>query len=400
MAPNPNKPYRVCDSCFNKLMKAFESDSSSHTAANRKWNSIHGFNEMADKEDKFDSRSQVQTSRHSSLESLNSMDNKYKKNKKLDFSSSRVSPIPHGGSNRSSLNFSKSFNPVFGTSKKFFSVSVPGSRIVSRATSPTSRRPSPPRSTTPTPTIGGLISPKFVVDDAKMTNGCLSHEVLQLRAQVVNLTRKAQLQEVELERTSNQLKEAIAIAGEETAKCRAAKEVIKSLTAQLKELAERLPGGTTKNSELNSLVSLSSSSGISDMSAVAIEQMSNLIGNHEADSIGSNGLIASSKSSSIGQRSRGVHTEATKNGSKLRDGDANLESEWVEQDEPGVYITLTSLADGIKDLKRVRFSRKRFSEKQAEQWWAENRARVYAQYNVRMVDRLSAASWNGSDGAH
>ncbi|KAG0503127.1 hypothetical protein HPP92_003199 [Vanilla planifolia] len=305
MAPNPNKPYRVCDSCFNKLMKAFESDSSSHTAANRKWNSIHGFNEMADKEDKFDSRSQVQTSRHSSLESLNSMDNKYKKNKKLDFSSSRVSPIPHGGSNRSSLNFSKSFNPVFGTSKKFFSVSVPGSRIVSRATSPTSRRPSPPRSTTPTPTIGGLISPKFVVDDAKMTNGCLSHEVLQLRAQVVNLTRKAQLQEVELERTSKQLKEAIAIAGEETAKCRAAKEVIKSLTAQLKELAERLPGGTTKNSELNSLVSLSSSSGISDISAVAIEQMSNLIGNHEADSIGSNGLIASSKSSSIGQRSRG-----------------------------------------------------------------------------------------------
>ena len=48
-----------------------------------------------------------------------------------------------------------------------------------------------------------------------------------------NLTRKAQLQEVELERTTKQLKEAIAIAGEETAKCKAAKEVIKSLTAQV-----------------------------------------------------------------------------------------------------------------------------------------------------------------------
>ena len=51
--------------------------------------------------------------------------------------------------------------------------------------------------------------------------------------QVENLTRKAQLQEIELERTNKQLKEAIAIAGEESAKCKAAKEVIKSLTAQV-----------------------------------------------------------------------------------------------------------------------------------------------------------------------
>lgn len=54
--------------------------------------------------------------------------------------------------------------------------------------------------------------------------------------QVESLTRKAQLQEVELERTTTQLKEAIAIAGEETAKCKAAKEVIKSLTAQVRKI--------------------------------------------------------------------------------------------------------------------------------------------------------------------
>lgn len=51
-----------------------------------------------------------------------------------------------------------------------------------------------------------------------------------------SLSRKAQLQEAELERTTKQLKEAIAIAGEETAKCKAAKEVIKSLTAQVRKL--------------------------------------------------------------------------------------------------------------------------------------------------------------------
>lgn len=32
-------------------------------------------------------------------------------------------------------------------------------------------------------------------------------------------------------------------------------------------------------------------------------------------------------------------------------------------------------------------SRKRFSEKEAEQWWALNRARVYQQYNIPMVDK-------------
>lgn len=53
-------------------------------------------------------------------------------------------------------------------------------------------------------------------------------------SQVENLTRKAQLQDVELERTSKQLKEAISIASEEAARCNAAKEVIKSLTAQVR----------------------------------------------------------------------------------------------------------------------------------------------------------------------
>lgn len=43
-------------------------------------------------------------------------------------------------------------------------------------------------------------------------------------------------------------------------------------------------------------------------------------------------------------------------------------------------------------------SRKRFSEKQAEQWWAANRARVYEQYNVR-IDK-SALGVGSEDVAH
>jgi Transcription factor regulating root and shoot growth via Pin3 len=39
-------------------------------------------------------------------------------------------------------------------------------------------------------------------------------------------------------------------------------------------------------------------------------------------------------------------------------------------------------------------SRKRFSEKQAEQWWQEHRARVYEQYNVRVIDKSTSSITN------
>lgn len=34
---------------------------------------------------------------------------------------------------------------------------------------------------------------------------------------------------------------------------------------------------------------------------------------------------------------------------------SDLETEWVEQDEPGVYITIRTLPSGTRELRRVRF---------------------------------------------
>ncbi|XP_074577979.1 PH, RCC1 and FYVE domains-containing protein 1-like [Curcuma longa] len=382
MAPNPHKAYRVCDNCFIKLNKPLESDSSSHSAANRRGNIIQGLTEMVE-DDKLDSRSNTQFPMFSSLESFKQIDNRSKKSKKLEFISSRVSPIPNGTLRWGALNFSKTFNPTSGTSKKFFSASVPGSRIVSRATSPVSRRLSPPRSTTPTPTLGGLTSPRIISDSSKNGTDSLSQELTRLRAQVANLTQKAQLQEVELERTTNQLKEAISIAGEETAKCKAAKEVIKSLTAQLKDMAGRFPSEAAATYKLLQSASFNSSPTSSGISIATVDRLSSSLSSHEADVNGSSGVLIPNEPSR-----NNVGNPVPRNASKAVDPDPDHETEWVEQDEPGVYITLTS-ARGARDLKRVRFSRKRFSEKQAEQWWAENRLRVYEQYDVRMIDKSS-----------
>ncbi|XP_023521703.1 PH, RCC1 and FYVE domains-containing protein 1-like [Cucurbita pepo subsp. pepo] len=393
MAPNPNKPYRVCDNCYNKLRKTLEIDASSQSSVSRRRSVNQGSIEFVEKDDKPESiKSRAQLARISSLEYVKQGESQSsKKNKKFECNSSRVSPVPNGGSQWGAI--SRPFNPVFGSSKKFFSASVPGSRIVSRATSPISRRASPPRSTTPTPTLGGLTSPKIPVDDAKRTNDNLSQEIVKLKAQVENLTRKAQLQEVELERTTKQLKEALSFAAGEATKCNAAKEVIKSLTAQLKEMAERLPVGAARNIKSPSIASLGSSPPFNDVVTPSIDRSNGQTMSLEADIIDSNSPLLSSVSCTASicnsDHRQGNSDSTTRNGSKAKESDSRHDAEWVEQDEPGVYITFTSLQGGAKDLKRVRFSRKRFTEKQAEQWWAENRARVYDQYNVRMIDKSS-----------
>lgn len=59
---------------------------------------------------------------------------------------------------------------------------------------------------------------------------------------------------------------------------------------------------------------------------------------------------------------------------------SDTETEWVEQDEPGVYITIRALPGGTRELRRVRFSREKFGEMHARLWWEENRARIQEQY--------------------
>ncbi|KAE8685706.1 Regulator of chromosome condensation (RCC1) family with FYVE zinc finger domain isoform 3 [Hibiscus syriacus] len=60
---------------------------------------------------------------------------------------------------------------------------------------------------------------------------------------VETLRKRCELQELELQKSTKETQEAMTLAAEESAKSRAAEEVIKSLTAQLKDMAERFPSG-------------------------------------------------------------------------------------------------------------------------------------------------------------
>lgn len=124
-------------------------------------------------------------------------------------------------------------------------------------------------------------------------------------------------------------------------------------------MAERLPVGATRNSNSPSFY-YSSTTPPRDVSSAVVEHLSSPTTCHEPDSNGSNSLVISyvsgTTNNQISNHSEVAHLDAA---AKSKNRTAKVEpthvDEWVEQDEPGVYITLVSLPGGAKDLKRVRF---------------------------------------------
>ena len=125
-------------------------------------------------------------------------------------------------------------------------------------------------------------------------------------------------------------------------------------------MAERLPVGATKNSKPPSLTSFGASPAPNYVSAPTHDRLSSPVTSIEPDLNGVNGIpvtngLTTNCNHSL-SHNRLAHSEVeTRNGSGMTDGEPNHETEWVEHDEPGVYITLMALPGGVKDLKRVRF---------------------------------------------
>ncbi|XP_073037503.1 protein Brevis radix-like 4 [Primulina eburnea] len=105
---------------------------------------------------------------------------------------------------------------------------------------------------------------------------------------------------------------------------------------------------------------------------------SNGVGKSTPKCSSTSGGVKTEISSSTRTRSFGDHVD--KSGEISLNNGGYLESEWIEHDEPGVHLTIRALADGRKELKSVRFSREKFKEMHAKQWWEENRVRINKQY--------------------
>ncbi|XP_073013101.1 PH, RCC1 and FYVE domains-containing protein 1-like [Typha latifolia] len=439
LSPIPGKPYRVCDSCYIKLNKVLDSG-----VTNDKKNDIlHLSGGNKDRFDKVDIKS-AKAILPGNLDMILHLDLKAAKHGKKDSLSFIRSP------HITSLLHLKDIALAGGLDlNRAVHTSTVQSVNPSRTVSPFSRKPSPLHSATPLPKASGLSFSKSVAESLKKTNELLNQEVQKLHVQAQNLRQRCDLQEVELQKFAKKAQEAMAVAAEESAKSKAAKEVIKSLTAQLKDMAEKLPQVVQEGSEMKTI---HMPNGIDSH----INHHSNLNGMHQSGSNSRSDLnrhlvnttIATITSGISGQHrlpdevretdEKNTHfqndrvviapeTEEHMNRSDRNDNEEMLttksraddsvsedceslqngengaksrstmpcgnqiEAEWIEQYEPGVYITLTAHRDGTRDLKRVRFSRRRFGEHQAEAWWSENREKVYERYDVHGSDCPSAA---------
>ncbi|KAK3166582.1 hypothetical protein QOZ80_1AG0047670 [Eleusine coracana subsp. coracana] len=439
LAPNPAKPYRVCDSCFMKL------NSAAYSSANNKRKETVSRHSGESNPDTRLARAIVP----SNLDMIRSLDSKAaKQGKKTDALSFLRTPQMSSLLQLRDIALSGGID-LNRSVPRAVRTSAVRSLNSSRAVSPFSRRPSPPRSTTPVPTTHGLSIAKTAADSLTKTNEILAQEVERLRAQVDNWRHRCELQELELQKSAKKVQEAMTLVAEESAKSKAAKEVIKSLTAQLKDMAERLPpdqgaydGSEAKPSHLpngiemhasmysslngiqqprnesisavntpslnmgrpphpNGIPSQHKSSGsISENSEVSAHNH-RVLGSHDAEILSRRAHISSDEMLNANNRgddsSKDVRSllngeDGYKSRSTVSLSNSHVQAEWIEQYEPGVYITLTTLRDGTRDLKRVRFSRRRFGEHQAENWWNENRDKVYEKYNVRSSERVSSAS--------
>ncbi|KAF8103195.1 hypothetical protein N665_0188s0146 [Sinapis alba] len=400
LAPSAGRLYRVCDSCYVKLSKVSEI-----SETNRRNSVVPRLS--GENKDRLD-KSEIRLAKFgtSNMDLIKQLDSKAaKQGKKSDnFALGRNSQLP------SLLQLKDAVQSNIGRSTPKL-VQAP-SGISSRSVSPFSRRSSPPRSATPMPSTSGIY---FPADNMRKTNEILNQEIIKLRTQVDSLTQKCELQEVELKNSVKKTQEALALAEEESAKSRAAKEAIKSLVAQLKDVAEKLPPGESiilgldqngfhfpEENGFRSSRSESMTSSISSVApfdfAFANASWSNLQSPKDTPRAGERNNTAypsdprlSSSGSVISERHEPFqfHNGSSQTGA---DNNANeVEAEWIEQYEPGVYITLVALHDGTRDLRRVRFSRRRFGEHQAETWWSENREKVYEKYNVRVSEKPTAS---------
>lgn len=100
-----------------------------------------------------------------------------------------------------------------------------------------------------------------------------------------------------------------------------------------------------------------------------------------ADSLCGSPIVFSSTLRSFYNKENNVDSRSAEESCKQDDhGQAELRTskvEWVEQYQLGVFVTLTVLPSGKKGLKRVRFRRTNFTEKEAEKWWKENKLSVH-----------------------
>ncbi|OMO95438.1 Zinc finger, FYVE-type [Corchorus olitorius] len=177
----------------------------------------------------------------------------------------------------------------------------------------------------------------------------------------------------------------------ESSKFKEAKEVVKSITTQLKEITEKLPPEVSDsetfrnmNTQAEAFLQTYGTSEAASGFPANLESSNMLENNVPCNDGGTSSTREAAAQESSQNDSRSSDASAIRGGGK----------EIIEQFEPGVYVTFVYHRNGGKIFRRVRFSKRRFGEHQAEEWWSQNKDRVLLRYSPNANKPASAGSSN------
>ncbi|KAK9068155.1 hypothetical protein SSX86_012266 [Deinandra increscens subsp. villosa] len=376
LAPTPEKPHRVCDSCYVKLKKAAETGNNNNSiTTNNSTNNFSGLRrKLSGKLERYG-----RTSRPLIAPTMEPV--KYHEVKPGKYGSKsdsrlivRNSQVP-SSQNLKDVAFPCSVNALQNAPKpgKVTRQLPPHQPRI--PASPYSRRPNTPSSSAP-------IFSQGEVDDLKKSNALLNQEVSRLQKQMKQWKQKSDKQDSDIRKLQNAAKQAESLASDKDAKCTIAVDVFKCIISQLNELTEKLPPEISNDETFKDLT----------------DKVSYYITTHGSDASSSHPSLKSDQpgeSSSEFKRKKNHKVDESEDeinkstqdqennessSSNISEAENQKPIEVTEQFEPGVYVTALRLSDGTKEYKHCRFSKRRFNPQQAEQWWKENNERLFKIY--------------------
>ncbi|KAG8662551.1 hypothetical protein MANES_01G123500v8 [Manihot esculenta] len=369
LAPNKSKPSRVCDSCFMLLQKATDSGRIVKLENQGPKQKLSSNKMLSDeKEGRGEATPVLLKSQLYDLDSQAGKKITLKKQGEKEQHLETVSSFSAGISRWGQVSCPAVFESYY------------------------SKHSAPPvDSRSP---VSSVVNTDKVMFEANET---LSEEVQRLRAEARSLEMQCEIGTQKIQECQETIEKTWSLAREEAAKRKAANEIIKALALRLHAMSEKLSSG--KGAKVRADLTTNSQKAQANTNSPCVSPRPPLALFHlppevklskdgQRDSLSSSPITFSNTLKSldarglfkeIGKSDDDSHTPRT---NSRRNGTKGSRLEWVEKCEPGVYITFTTLPCGRTGLKRVRFSRKRFAEKEAERWWEENQVAVYQKYGI------------------
>uniref|UniRef100_A0A0A9CB76 Uncharacterized protein n=1 Tax=Arundo donax TaxID=35708 RepID=A0A0A9CB76_ARUDO len=375
LAPTPGKPHRVCDSCFMKLKGAETSSNSSYNKRNVITRRSIDIKEKSERPD-------IRPSRLATTSPAEQF-----KQSEIKVAKNEIKPDPRSMYRAAQAPSMLQFNAFGGTFG-----SVPANLKPMTMAAPMSRKPNAPAN----PLLGTSDT-----DILKKTKEVLNEDISKLQSQINKLRHKCEAQEEQLQKSERRAENSASIAAEESSRRNGLLEFISFIDNELKSVADSVPSDVADS--LKTLQSQSErfltgqSSHPPEVPGPSGHEQPGLTsglhgkGHHKSASMGNLVMSQGGSTGNAGSSAACITSESPchrilENNSKAN-GDfapkysTHGEVQLIEQFEPGVYVTLIQLRDGTKVFKRVRFSKRRFAEQQAEEWWRENQERVFRKYN-------------------